>query len=214
MHHMKACYLLWLWMKLQLMIPSQCTVGPTASFFFFFFLFYTSSALISFPCVWLTCFSLGVHQHTPKSSSQNMRQYRNVFNDRARRDFCYWLVEKKGPTCKLWLMLWLQQNVTYTISISLVWHSHSHVAERSEIHILNVFLYCSAFKTGQYTIPILILILTLLSKTFLYQYGPVYTHFLQLAKQSLSITSSILFYIITSKNISLCIWWYWKPVIR
>ncbi|KAM8757928.1 uncharacterized protein AB9X84_010562 [Acanthopagrus schlegelii] len=41
-----------------------------------------------------------VHQHTPKSSSQNMRQYRNVFNDRARRDFCYWLVEKKGPTCK------------------------------------------------------------------------------------------------------------------
>ncbi|KAM4581843.1 uncharacterized protein V3H82_005954 [Fundulus diaphanus] len=39
---------------------------------------------------------------TPKSMilPQNMPQYRNVFNDRARRNFCYWLVEKKSPTCE------------------------------------------------------------------------------------------------------------------
>ncbi|XP_076599144.1 uncharacterized protein LOC143328095 [Chaetodon auriga] len=41
-----------------------------------------------------------VHQKTPKTSPQNMLRYRNVFNDRARRDFCYWLVEKKGSSCK------------------------------------------------------------------------------------------------------------------
>ncbi|XP_026023813.1 uncharacterized protein LOC113022540 isoform X1 [Astatotilapia calliptera] len=32
-------------------------------------------------------------------SPRNMSQYRNVFNERARTGFCYWLVEK-SPTCK------------------------------------------------------------------------------------------------------------------
>ncbi|KAI3370152.1 hypothetical protein L3Q82_024934 [Scortum barcoo] len=41
-----------------------------------------------------------VHQNTPKTSPQNMPQYRNAFNDRARRDFCYWLIEKKGSKCE------------------------------------------------------------------------------------------------------------------
>lgn len=60
-----------------------------------------SVLVICFPAVSLLCFvSLGVHQNTPKTSPQNMPRYRNVFNDRARRDFCYWLIEEKGSTCK------------------------------------------------------------------------------------------------------------------
>ncbi|TKS71599.1 hypothetical protein D9C73_004949 [Collichthys lucidus] len=39
-------------------------------------------------------------QNTQKISPQNMLQYRNVFNDRARMNFCYWLVERKGTKCK------------------------------------------------------------------------------------------------------------------
>ncbi|KAL7407369.1 hypothetical protein ABVT39_007435 [Epinephelus coioides] len=42
----------------------------------------------------------GVHQNTPKTSPQNMPQFRNEFNDRARRGFCYWVIEKKAPACK------------------------------------------------------------------------------------------------------------------
>ncbi|XP_078028503.1 uncharacterized protein LOC144464660 isoform X1 [Epinephelus lanceolatus] len=41
-----------------------------------------------------------VHQNTPKTSPQNMPQFRNEFNDRARRGFCYWVIEKKAPACK------------------------------------------------------------------------------------------------------------------
>lgn len=44
---------------------------------------------------------------------------------------------------------WPQQNVTYTISISLAWHSHSHVAGSSQIHTISLFhswSCCSAFK--------------------------------------------------------------------
>ncbi|XP_056258918.1 uncharacterized protein LOC130186152 [Seriola aureovittata] len=41
-----------------------------------------------------------IHHDAPKTSPQNMPQYRNVFNDRARRGFCYWVMEKKGSTCK------------------------------------------------------------------------------------------------------------------
>ncbi|KAM3877842.1 von Hippel-Lindau disease tumor suppressor [Diretmus argenteus] len=43
----------------------------------------------------------GMYHNTSKNSSspQNMPQYRNEYNDRARRDFRYWLVEKKAPTC-------------------------------------------------------------------------------------------------------------------
>ncbi|CAB1457334.1 unnamed protein product [Pleuronectes platessa] len=35
-----------------------------------------------------------------KTSPQNMPQYRNVFNNRARMGFCYWTVERKAPACK------------------------------------------------------------------------------------------------------------------
>lgn len=45
-------------------------------------------------------FFLGMLENTPKISPQNMLQYRNVFNDRARMNFCYWLVERKGTKCK------------------------------------------------------------------------------------------------------------------
>ncbi|KAM7402027.1 hypothetical protein PAMP_017301 [Pampus punctatissimus] len=43
-----------------------------------------------------------LHYNSPKTSSlpHNMPQYRNMFNDRAKRGFCYWLVEKKASTCK------------------------------------------------------------------------------------------------------------------
>lgn len=40
------------------------------------------------------------HPNTPKTSPQNMPQYSNVFHDRARRGFCYWLIEKQASTCK------------------------------------------------------------------------------------------------------------------
>lgn len=53
-----------------------------------------------FNAVSLFCFSLGIHGNRPKILPQNMPQYRNVFNDHARRDFCYWLSEKKAPKCK------------------------------------------------------------------------------------------------------------------
>uniref|UniRef100_UPI0037E856E7 putative deoxyribonuclease TATDN2 n=1 Tax=Semicossyphus pulcher TaxID=241346 RepID=UPI0037E856E7 len=46
-----------------------------------------------------------------------MPQYRNVFNDRARRDFCYWLIDKKGSTYmdhnrKKLSIKWLKKAVT------------------------------------------------------------------------------------------------------
>ncbi|KAM6947110.1 uncharacterized protein PEZ65_000794 isoform 2-T2 [Lycodopsis pacificus] len=41
-----------------------------------------------------------VHKNTPKNSPQNMAQFRNEFNDRARRGFRYWLIENKGSACK------------------------------------------------------------------------------------------------------------------
>ncbi|KAM7006067.1 uncharacterized protein LKV04_002691 [Tautogolabrus adspersus] len=42
----------------------------------------------------------GMHQNAPSTSPRNMPQYKNVYNDHARRNFCYWLIEKKGSTCK------------------------------------------------------------------------------------------------------------------
>ncbi|CAJ1051052.1 uncharacterized protein LOC118495263 isoform X2 [Xyrichtys novacula] len=42
----------------------------------------------------------GMHQSKPSTSPQNMPQYRNVYNDRARRDFCYWFIDKRGLACK------------------------------------------------------------------------------------------------------------------
>ncbi|XP_035858063.1 uncharacterized protein LOC118495263 isoform X2 [Sander lucioperca] len=42
----------------------------------------------------------GVNQNTPNTSPQNKPQFRNEFNDRARRGFCYWVIEKKGSPCK------------------------------------------------------------------------------------------------------------------
>lgn len=50
-----------------------------------------------FPFIW---FPLGLHQTTPKTTSQALLQYKNVFNDHAKRNFCYWLIEKKSTTCK------------------------------------------------------------------------------------------------------------------
>ncbi|XP_068170854.1 putative deoxyribonuclease TATDN2 [Antennarius striatus] len=41
-----------------------------------------------------------LHKSTAKPLCQNMLQYRTVFNDHARRGFCYWLVDKKGSTYK------------------------------------------------------------------------------------------------------------------
>ncbi|KAK2862203.1 hypothetical protein Q5P01_001736 [Channa striata] len=41
-----------------------------------------------------------IHLNKPKISPQNMPQYRNKFNDRAKQGFRYWLIEKKTPTCK------------------------------------------------------------------------------------------------------------------
>ncbi|KAJ7999159.1 hypothetical protein DPEC_G00212510 [Dallia pectoralis] len=33
------------------------------------------------------------------ASLQDLPQYRNEYNDRARRGFCYWPIEKKAPKC-------------------------------------------------------------------------------------------------------------------
>ncbi|KAK5872345.1 hypothetical protein PBY51_013058 [Eleginops maclovinus] len=41
-----------------------------------------------------------LHQNKPKTLPQNTPQLRNEFNDRARRGFCYWVLEKKGSACK------------------------------------------------------------------------------------------------------------------
>ncbi|XP_055364765.1 uncharacterized protein LOC114855585 isoform X2 [Betta splendens] len=41
-----------------------------------------------------------ISDHRPEFQPQNMPQYRNVFSERARRGFCYWLAEKKKPACK------------------------------------------------------------------------------------------------------------------
>lgn len=43
---------------------------------------------------------IGISGHRPKVQPQNMPQYRNVFNEHARRGFCYWSVEKKDSACK------------------------------------------------------------------------------------------------------------------
>ncbi|KAL3058520.1 hypothetical protein OYC64_010635 [Pagothenia borchgrevinki] len=41
-----------------------------------------------------------VNHNKPKTLPQDMPQLRNEFNDRARRGFCYWVLEKKGSACK------------------------------------------------------------------------------------------------------------------
>ncbi|GAA6215762.1 uncharacterized protein LOC118495263 isoform X2 [Lates japonicus] len=41
-----------------------------------------------------------IRHNTPRTSPHNLPQYRNEFNDRARRGFCYWIMEKRGSACK------------------------------------------------------------------------------------------------------------------
>lgn len=105
-----------------------------------------------FPCRICICFSLGRHPNTPKTSPQNMPQYSNVFHDRARRGFCYWLIEKQASTCKYWSEPWQQRSVTYTVEISAWCDINMHMWLGGVRSILLIFFIADAAAQPLYTI--------------------------------------------------------------
>ncbi|KAK5933876.1 hypothetical protein CgunFtcFv8_014323 [Champsocephalus gunnari] len=56
--------------------------------------------LINDPVPSMVVPAYNLHHNKPKTLPQDMPRLRNEFNDRARRGFCYWVLEKKGSACK------------------------------------------------------------------------------------------------------------------
>lgn len=71
----------------------------------------------------ISLLSSGLTQNPSKILPQNMPEHRNMFNDRARRNFCYWLAEKKPLQCRCRFKGWMIINkVIFSNYIYPLWN--------------------------------------------------------------------------------------------